>query len=68
MIAYVGLDVGVDASMVTNSFSPNLKLHLRKPLERNLEVDTEHGRDIESIRELPLVLNIQPHEDVGQKV
>jgi hypothetical protein len=54
MIAYVGLDLGVDTSVVTNSFAP--KLYLRK--ERNLRIDTEQGQDTESIRELSVVLDL----------
>jgi hypothetical protein len=65
MIAYVGLDLGVNTSVVTNSFAP--KFELRKSLESQ-EVDAEQGRDIESIRELPEVLNIRRHDDEEQNV
>jgi hypothetical protein len=47
MIAYVGLDLGVDTSTVTNSFAP--KLHLRKPSKPNLEVDAKQERDMETV-------------------
>jgi hypothetical protein len=66
MIAYVGFDLGVDTSVVTNSFAP--KLHLRKPLERKLDVDAQQGRDTGSFTELSVVLDIRPCEDEGQNV
>ena len=63
MIAYVGLDLGVNTSLVTNSFAP--KFHLRKPLERNLEVEAgaEQGHDMETVRQLSTVLDIRSDDD-----
>jgi hypothetical protein len=64
MIAYVGLDLGVDTSVVTNSFAP--KLHLRDG--QNLKVDTEQGQHTQSIRELSVVLDLCRHEEEGQNI
>jgi hypothetical protein len=61
MIAYVGFDLGIDTSVVTNSFAP--KLHLRKPLERNL--DAEQDPDMKNVRQLSVVLDIGPHDDLA---
>jgi hypothetical protein len=55
MIAYVGLDLGVDTSVVTNSVAP--KLHLRELPER--DVEAEQVRDMQSVRQLS-VLDVRP--------
>ena len=64
MIVYVGLDLGVNTSVVTNSVTP--KLHLWKPVER--DVQAEQGRDTESVRQLSAVLDIRPNDEEGQNV
>jgi hypothetical protein len=61
MIAYVGLDLGVDTSVVTNSVAP--KLYLRK---RNMEAGAEPGQNTETIREVSVVLDIRLHDDEGK--
>jgi hypothetical protein len=66
MIAYVGLDLGVNTSVVTNSFAP--KLHLRTPLEHNLEVEAEQGHSMETVNQLSVVLDIQPDDDHAQNI
>jgi hypothetical protein len=58
MITYVGLDLGVDTSRVTNSFTSNGRL--RKHVEGNMEVDAEQGGDVESVRQVSIVLDIRP--------
>jgi hypothetical protein len=65
MIAYIAFDLGVDASMVTNSIAP--KFHLRKPPERT-EIDDEQRQNMESARQPLAVLDIQPDNDEGWNV
>ena len=62
MIAYVGLDLGVDTSVVTNSVTQ--ESHLRKPLGRK-DGYTEQGQNIDSTRRLSVVLNIRRDDDKG---
>jgi methylglyoxal synthase len=64
MIAYVGLDLGVDTSVVTNSVAP--KLYLRKPFEQ--KEDQGHDMELESVIRLSAVLDIQPDGDQTQIV
>jgi hypothetical protein len=44
MLVYVGLNLGVDTEVVTNSFAP--KMHLRKNRQGEAE-DLNAGRDME---------------------
>jgi hypothetical protein len=65
MIAYVGLDLGVDTSRVTNSFAP--KFHLRKP-PGNLEGDANQELDMETVLQSSGVLDIRKNDNRGRDV
>jgi hypothetical protein len=63
MIAYVGLDLGVDTHLATNSVAA--KRYLREPTERK-EVDAEQESHMKSVGPLSVVFDIRPHHDEGQ--
>jgi hypothetical protein len=60
MIAYVGLDLGVETSVITNSSAP--KLHPRICPERK-EDSAKQERDMETVRNLSVVLDIRPDDE-----
>jgi hypothetical protein len=63
MIAYVGLDLGVDTDLVTNSVAP--KHHLREPVERK-EVNAAQESHMDSVGPLSVVFDIRPDHDEEQ--